>query len=199
MPDYKDTLPGLLVPLLKGVIYRDDNLQDWQNLVELQGAVQDYLTVIGLKMELDEQEGFAFLKNREREEGEDFPQLITRRQLSYPVSLLLVQLRRKLTEHDASSGEVRLVLEKQELLNMMATFFPGGSNEVKFQRQFEGWLQKASDLGFIRFLDDRKEKIEIKRIIKAFVDAQWLNEFDERMKEYAEYAGLETGGEEDDE
>lgn len=69
----------------------------------------------------------------------------------------------------------------------METFFVSGSNEVQFTRKIDSALQKVYELGFIRFLGDKKEKIEIKRIIKAFVDAQWLQEFDTRIEEYREY------------
>ena len=201
MAENGDRLPVILVALLKGVVYREDNSRKWQNLIDHQGPVRDYLSVIGLELLFFEDEGFAFLKNRERnEDNQDIPQLIVRRQLSYPVSLLLAQLRRKLAEHDASSGEERLIIEKQEIINLLGTFFVQGSNEVQFIRKVDGALQKVSELGFIRFLGDKKEKIEVKRIIKAFVDAQWLQEFDTRIEEYLEYAkGNQNSGETVDE
>ena len=38
--------------------------------------------------------------------------------------------------------------------------------------------------------------IEVRRIIKAFVDAQWLADFDERLAEYRQQlAGTRAGGE----
>ncbi|RKX89263.1 MAG: hypothetical protein DRP59_11265 [Spirochaetes bacterium] len=188
MTENSDRLPGILVALLKGVVYREDNIKRWQDLIDYQGQIRDYLSLIGLDLLFFEDEGFAFLKNKERDNEEsEIPRLIIRRQLSYPVSLLIAQLRRKLAEHDASSGEERLIIDKQEIINIMETFFVSGSNEVQFTRKIDSALQKAYELGFIRFLGDKKEKIEIKRIIKAFVDAQWLQEFDTRIEEYREY------------
>ena len=111
---------------------------------------------------------------------------------------MLAQLRRKLTEHDASSSEERLIIDKEEVIDIMGTFFVSGSNEVKFIRRVDMTLQKVSELGFIRFLGDRKQKIEVKRIIKAFVDAQWLNEFDQRMRDYLEYTDTEANSPEAD-
>jgi len=198
MTELGDRLPPILITLLKGVIYREEDLTRWQNLLELQGPVQDYFSVIGLNLTLHEDEGFAFLKNSERsEEDSDLPQLISRRRLSYTVSLLLAQLRRCLAEHDASSGEERLILDREEVIQIMGTFLKTGSNEVKFSRKIEAALQKISDFGFIRFMGDRKEKIEVRRIIKAFIDAQWLNEFDQHLKEYNDFAG-EDGDEQED-
>ena len=188
MTENNDRLPGILVALLKGVVYREDNIKRWQDLIDYQGQIRDYLSLIGLDLLFFEDEGFAFLKNKERDNEEsEIPRLIIRRQLSYPVSLLITQLRRKLAEHDASSGEERLIIDKQEIINIMETFFVSGSNEVQFTRKIDSALQKAYKLGFIRFLGGRRDKIEIKRIIKAFVDAQWLQEFDTRIEEYREY------------
>ncbi len=193
MTKYGNQLPAILIALLKGVVYREENNRKWQDLLDHQGAVRDYLSVIGLELFLFEDEGFAFLKNKEKnEETAEIPQLIVRRQLSYPVSLLLSQLRRKLAEHDASSGEERLIIDKQEIVDLMGTFMLQGSNEVQFIRKVDSTLQKASELDFIRFLGEKKDKIEVKRIIKAFVDAQWLKEFDDRLKDYLEYA-IESG------
>ncbi len=61
---------------------------------------------------LDEAEGYAFLRSRQ-DEDEDaqavMPRLVVRRQLSYPVSLLLALLRKKLAEFDAGGGDTRLI------------------------------------------------------------------------------------------
>lgn len=43
---------------------------------------------------------------------------------------------------------------------------------------------KIAELGFIRRLRGQGQMIEVRRIIKAFVDAQWLADFDERLAEY---------------
>jgi len=106
MTENSDRLPVILIALLKGVVYREDNSRKWQDLIDHQGPVRDYLSVIGLELMFFEDEGFAFLKNRERnDDANEIPQLIVRRQLSYPVSLLLAQLRRKLQEFDTRIEE----------------------------------------------------------------------------------------------
>lgn len=188
-----ESISYLLVNLLKGVVHREDNLQRWEQMLDLQAQLHDYLVLLNLEMHLHEEEGYAFLRNREQDpEGPQLPKLVARHQLSYPVSLILAQLRRKLAEHDAVSGEERLIVERQEIIDMMGTFFPTGTNEAAFTRKVESWLQKVKELGFIRFLDTgTKEQIEVRRIIKSFVDAQWLNEFDQRIREYREYGGAE--------
>jgi hypothetical protein len=55
------------------------------------------------------------------------------------------------------------------------------------QKRLDAHLQRIQELGFIRFLGGKKEKLEVRRILKAFVDAQWLSDFEEKLKEYAAY------------
>lgn len=185
----QDGFSIVLVALCKGVVYRDEDAAKWQLLQRHQGRVQDYVSLLGLTLQIHEDEGFAFLSNREDDDGEsELPRLVTRRPLSYPVSLTLALLRRRMAEHDSFSGDERIVLEVDEVINMTRTFLPTGSNEAKIVDQISGALRRISELGFIRFLRADNSRIELKRILKAFVDAQWLAEFDRRLAEYAEYA-----------
>ncbi|MDP2368064.1 DUF4194 domain-containing protein, partial [Rhodoferax sp.] len=50
-------LSSLVVPLLKGVLYRDDDAPLWAALLSLQMRVRDYVAVLGLTLALDEAEG----------------------------------------------------------------------------------------------------------------------------------------------
>ena len=192
-------LSSVVVPLLKGVLYREDNPGLWDALVHLQASVRDYVAILGLELMLDEAEGYAFLRSRqsEDEDGQSaIPRLVARRQLSYPVSLLLVLLRKKLAEFDAGGGDTRLILSRDEVVELIRIFLPASSNEVKLIDQVDGTLNKIAELGFIRRLRGQGQMIEVRRIIKAFVDAQWLAEFDERLAEYRQQlAGTRAGGE----
>lgn len=183
-----DELSIVLIRLMKGVIYLDDDPKLWQHLLNLQVKVRDYVRVIGLDLLLNEEEGVAWLSSRSFDEGElELPRLIQKRQLSYPVSLLLAILRRRLVEHDASSGESRLIISQDDLIEQARTFLPIGSNEAKFMDQMNTHINKIIELGFIRRLKNNHQQLEIRRIIKAFIDAQWLGEFESQMQQYIEY------------
>ena len=188
-------LSSVVVPLLKGVIYQEENPVLWSTLLGLQASVRDYVAVLGLELMLDEAEGYAFLRSRaddETDETDPIPRLIVRRQLSYPVSLLLALLRKKLTEFDAGGGDTRLILSRDEVVESIRIFLPAGSNEVKLIDQVDATLNKIAELGFIRRLRGQQQMIEVRRIIKAFVDAQWLADFDQRLAEYRrQLAGVE--------
>ena len=189
MENKTDTNLSLVIThLMKGIIYREDKPELWNQLVTLQGPARDYFRVMGLNMDIDEAEGYAYLKTGDTPEGETpLPRLVTRRPLSYPVSLILVLLRRKLIELDAGSGESRLILSREDINLMISAFLPSGSNEVKFRKKIDSYLQRIQDLGFIHFMSDKKDKIEVRRILKAYVNAQWLDDFDKRLEEYSSH------------
>lgn len=186
-----DHFSVVLITLMKGVLYADDNPGLWQALIDLQARIRDYVAHIGLALVVFEDEGFAWLRTREIEGDESkIPRLVARRQFSYPVSLLLALLRRKLAEHDAGSGEIRLILDRDDIVEMVSTFLLSGTNEAKIVDQIDTHIRKVIDLGFARRLRTDSSKIEVRRILKAFIDAQWLEHFDARLNEY-----LNPGGE----
>ncbi len=178
-------LSSVVIPLLKGVLYQEENPRSWASLLNLQARVQDYVAVLGLELILDEAEGYAFLRSRrdDEESPDDIPRLVSRRQLSYPVSLLLALLRKKLAESDAG-GDRRLILSRDEVVELIRIFLPAGTNEAKLVDRVDATLNKIAELGFVRRLRGQGQMIEVRRIIKAFVDAQWLADFDERLEEY---------------
>ena len=186
------SLSKAVIPLLKGVAYREAGETQWQELLALQTQVRGYVSVMGLELVIDEAEGYAFLKSREYHEDEEaLPRLISRRPLSYRVSLLLALLRKRLVEFDATGGSTRLILDQEELFRMMSVFLPPGSNEVRRRDKVESDVEKVVKLGFLRKLRGQDDHYEVRRVIKAFVDAQWLSNLEQSM------ASQELGEEEE--
>lgn len=180
-----DPFPHIMIALMKGVVYEQNDPALWQDLFNLQARTRDYISVLGLELMLDEAEGYAWLRTRPATEGTpELPRLITRRQLSFPVSLLLALLRKKLVEFDAGGGDSRLILSRDEIVELLRVFLPAGSNEARLVKQIDSHINKIIDSGFIRRLRGTENQFEVRRILKAFVDAQWLTEFDQRLEEY---------------
>ena len=186
------------------MIYQDADSSSaslWNALLNLQSRVRDYVAVLGLELVLDEAEGYAFLRARAESDDETapkLPRLVARRPLSFPVSLLLALLRKKLAEFDASGGQegngLRLVLGRDEMVELVRVFLPESSNEAKLIDQIETHLNKIVELGFLRKLktsagQSGQAVFEVRRILKAFVDAQWLAEFDARLAAYQALLG----------
>jgi len=190
-PNMSRTTSLVLIQLLKGVVYQDQHQEVWRELLRLQGQVSDYFSAIGLRLVVDETEGYAFLRQRPEEEAEGtepLPRLVQRRSLSYPVSMLCVLLRRKLAELDADGGDTRLILTRQQIVEMLRVFLAERSNEAKVVDQIEGHIVKLCDLGLLRPLKGEDVRFEVRRIIKALVDAEWLTDFEEKLEAYRSYA-----------
>ena len=182
-------LSALVIPLLKGVIYQESDAGLWNALLILQARVRDYVTVLGLDLVLDEAEGYAFLRSRAEPDDDSapkLPHLVARRPLSFSVSLLLALLRKKLAEFDASDGDTRLLLSRDEIVELID--------------QVDTYLNKIVELGFLRRLKPsigaqtaQAATFEVRRILKAFVDAQWLANFDARLATYQARRGRRRG------
>ena len=189
-------LTSLVVPLLKGVLYREDDAAQWAALLQLQARVCDYVAVLALELVVDEAEGYAFVRAlpQDLEGAPKLPRLVRRQPLSFQVSLLLALLRKKLAEFDASGGDTRLILTRSEVVDLVRVFLPAGSNESRLMDQIETQLNKVVELGFARRLKaptdsglaraSQEPVFEVRRILKAFVDAQWLADFDQRLASY---------------
>lgn len=182
--------------LMKGVVYRDTHDRAWRSLAELRPQAQDFVEVLGLQVIIDEAEGYAFLRQRpaDPDDPDPLPRLIPRRALSFHISLLLALLRKKLAEFDAQGGDTRLMLSCEQIIEMVRVFLPATTNEARLIDQIDAHVNKAVEYGFLRPAKNAEHLYEVRRILKAFVDGQWLADFDAKL---AEYAALLAGEEQE--
>ena len=101
---------------------------------------------------------------------------------------------------DAGGGDTRLVLSRDEIVEMLRVFLPESSNEARVVERIDTYLNRIVDLGFLRRMraaagaaaPGAQTTYEVRRILKAFVDAEWLAELDARLAAYqAELDGRE--------
>lgn len=196
MIDAEQKLSTVVITLLKGVMWREDDQMLWTWLGQQQGRVRDHLSVLALDLMLDDNEGYAYLRQRTtNEEVDQLPRLIPRRQLPYHVSLLLALLRRRLAELDAHGSDTRLVMSRDEVVDLMRDFYPDAGNDVRLIAKISRTIEKVAQLGFLRKLKTGSDQYEVSRIIKAFIDADWLAQLDVKLDAFRAYA---IAGEEED-
>ncbi|MEU3228216.1 DUF4194 domain-containing protein [Streptomyces sp. NPDC006976] len=177
--------------LLKGPVFRDQHERAWDALLNHSAGVKDYVDVMGLRVVIDEMEGYAFLQSKPGDEDDVRdarmapPRLMPRRSLSYPVSLMVVLLRKRLAEFDAGADGTRLMITRDEIVEMLRLFLPAGTNEARLVDQIDGHINKVVDLQFLRRARRQDQLFEVQRIIKAFVDGQWLADFETNLAQYA--------------
>ena len=184
----------VVIALFKGPLYRDAHEQLWPQLLKLRARVADHVGVMGLRLEVDESEGYAFLRSlRDDESDVEYPRLVTRHTLGFQTSLLIALLRKRLAEFDATSSDARLVLGRDQIVEMLRVYLPSGADDVKTVRVVESHIKKVEELGFLHRLRGSDDQYEVRRIIRAFVDGQWLSDFDQRLREYVESIAGDDG------
>lgn len=180
-----------IVKLMQGIVYREASEDVWRNLERHEAAVQDHFATIGVVAVIDTVEGYAFLRALDEVEGEDpLPRLVKRRTLTYPVSLLLLLLRKRLAEFEASGDEGKLVLDHERIVEMLRLFLRDTSDETRLLTNIDQTISKAVELGFLHRVREQRDTNawEVRRILKAYVDAATMADFDERLRDYARAA-----------
>ncbi|MCO7275481.1 MULTISPECIES: DUF4194 domain-containing protein [Cellulosimicrobium] len=214
-------LSVVVTSLLKGVVYRESGEALWRDLLAREAQVRDTVAMMGLQVVVDEGDGYAYLRSQpEHERDERVPRLIPRRELPFDVSLLLALLRKRLAQADSEGGDTRLVLARTEIVDLLRVFLAqdagAAANEARLVDRVDGLVRRVVELGFLRPAgrpdpdgspaggapgedgdpaSGDARRYEVRRILKAFVDAQWLADFDARLAQYLELAadGAGTG------
>lgn len=189
----KKVYSNVLIALLKGIVYSHQE-EVWNTLMlpENERDVRNYFADIHLDVIIDKAEGYAYLKQQQPESAEETeeaehevaPRLIRKRQLTFHVSLLCLLLRKYLIENDQEGESTKAILSREEIENQMKLYLKDSSNEAIAYRQIENAIRKVEDEGFLRRMKTEQEQYEVNRIIKAFVNADQINDLLERYKEY---------------
>jgi len=184
-----------IILLMRGVVYRESNEDAWATLDRHGSAVRDHFATLGVDVILDDTEGYAYLRSQEDDaDSEPLPRLVNRRRLTYNVSLLLVLLRKRLVEFETTGSEGKLVLTRDQIVDLLRLFLADSTNEARVIDQVDRTIAKVAELGFLRALRGQPNHWEVRRILKAYVDAQTLADFAGKLAEYAPT----TGGADDD-
>jgi len=177
-----------IVRLLKSTVERNSSV--WGDVVHYQDEIQAYISQMGLELIVKKDEGFAFLKQFEDSEGNTLG-LITRRQIGFETSIVIVVLRQSLEEFDSNPTQF-LVTEKfitdSEIREELELFLQEGYNKLKFKKELEKYIRNAVELGYLKEISKKENetKYQIHRIIKEKITLDILQEFKTKLQEYVE-------------
>jgi hypothetical protein len=147
-----------IIHLMLGVVYREQDETTWSALERQGSAVRDHLATIGVDVVVDDTEGYAYLQSRVEVDGEvPLPRLVKRRAL---ISLLLVLLRKRLVEFETSGSEEKLVLSRDQIVELLRLFVADSTNEARVIDQVDSTIRKVAELGFLRQLRGRGDQWE---------------------------------------
>lgn len=176
-----------IVKLLKSPVERTSTV--WEDVINYQREIQEYINQIGLELIVKKDEGFAFVRQFENSEGETLG-LVTRRQIGFEASIVLVVLRQSLEDFD--SNPTQLATEKfitdTEIRDELELFLQEGYNKLKFKKDLDKYIRNVVELGYLREINkkDNETKYQIHRIIKEKITLDTLQDFQTKLKEYVE-------------
>ncbi len=195
-------LSRVLVKLLQGFIMSDEK-KHWEALLTHQDAVRDYFSMLKMRLYLSVDDGYAFLKpiagtgdtdqdgdsegsadgsddvggDGGEEPENELPSLVRKFPLSFEVSLLCVLLREALEQFEAKvSDDHRLILSKTDIYDLLKQFYDEKTDETKQVRRYDALINKVMELGFLKELKNNQDSYEVRRLIKAQMDAEKLSE-----------------------
>ncbi|MEG3971200.1 DUF4194 domain-containing protein [Microcoleus sp. T2B6] len=176
-----------LIKLLQGILYEDED--DWGELLKNEKNVREYFGKIGLRLYLDEAEGYAFLQQPDGDDGDEeakkLPRLVKRVPLSYEVTVLCVLLREKLLEfNNSTSDSDRCIVSKHQIHDLMRPFFPEQTDDPKLLKKFDESINRVVKLHFLKELKNKEGEYEIRRILKAKIPAETLTDIKKGLEAY---------------
>lgn len=200
-----------LISLMRGVVEQEAQPILWNSILENQARIMEYVEKIGLRLYMDKGIGYAYLR---QVENDNLPKLVNKHQLSYGLSMLLVLLRKSLGDYDAASGDSFLIIRKSDILLRLKGFFPQITNETKYVQEITRYVKRAVEMGFLVPMKGEQisasteegnkgaapndELYQVKELIRSFVTAAWLKNFEERISDYLAYANGEEPDENED-
>lgn len=177
-----------IVQLLRGPVYSDD--QDyWNQILKYQVEITQHFGGLGLDTVIQKEDGYAFIRQVELDDRGSTIGLISRRPLTYEVSLLCVLLRKLLDDFEISNTEnKRFYLKRKQLRAELETFFKEKSNKVKLLKDLDSYINQVLDLGYIKVTDADgqyrdEDTFEVRSIIKARFSNDVCLEFLNQLKE----------------
>lgn len=183
-----------LINLLQGVVRKEDNAEIWNTIRSQQFRIDEYMEKIGLSLVIDDEGGFAFLKQRD---DDVLPHLVKKQPLTFRMSLFLALLRNEINEYDSGSGEGALVIREEEMVRRMKPYFPDVSDEVKFTNSIDRCFSKALEMKILVPVKDNEYEYEVQPVLRRFMDAEWLSEFNRQLDKYMEENRLTVKKEEE--
>src|ERR1700743_3852130 len=179
----------IFIRLLKGPVEYLER-SPWEQLLQYQGELTRFLQTLGLVLVLEKDDGYAYLEQTRLDEEENVAGWVRRVALGYEESILLVLLRDMMAEFEVGEVSSReLIKKRREIKEYAELFFKENPSRVKFIRDLDRLIDRAEELDFIEKVENSdlldEQKCRIKKIIKARVDNELLENFKQQLIEHA--------------
>ena len=179
----------VFIKLLKGPVEYLEKTA-WEQLLQYQAELTRFLQTLGLVLVLEKDDGYAYLEQSRLDEEDNVAGWVRRIQLGYEESILLVLLRDMMAEFEVGEASTReLVKKRREIKEYAELFFKENPSRVKFIRDLDRLIDRVEELDFLEKVEAGdlydEQKYRIKKIIKARVDNELLENFKQQLIEHA--------------
>jgi hypothetical protein len=176
--------------LLKGPVEYVEK-SAWEKLLQYKVELIIFLQQLGLTLVLDEQDGYAFVKHALSEDEEAYVSWTQRRSFTYEESIMLVLLREMMAEFEISDSSSReLIKKRREIKEYAELFFKEGASRIRFLKEIDRLIDKVEENGFLQKIENNdladEQKFRIRKIIKAKVDSDVLEQFQQQLLAHQE-------------
>ena len=189
-PYHRAPYAHVIIKLLQGPVYVDEK-SIWRDLQAWKSPIQEYLFRIGLELVLNEIDGFAFLAQPETDEHDEnpLPRLMRKQTLNYETTLLCVILRELLEEFDILKEGNTLFITQKEIKERIELFYKEQANKSKLWRELARPINSLQTIGILKLnredlANKDNNQYEVKRIIKAFINNDKLEEIKKKLESY---------------
>lgn len=181
---------SVMLKLLQNPLFSDE-VTAWNMLLSHFTPVQEYFARIGLEVHLNEEDGYAYLHQPalEDDEGESItlPRLTRRDRLTYHATLLCVLLREWIDQFESTHLDAgKCTITDVQIHELVSPFLLARTDERAIQRRITLTIDRLVDLGFLKRMPntDNPAYFEVRRILKAKIDAEKLAEIKEKLARY---------------
>lgn len=177
----------LILRLYRGPLYVEDK-SIWRDLMAWQSALADHFGKEGIQLIISENDGFARIVQPEADENDPnpLPRLMRKVVLNYDMSLLCVILREMLEEFDIRSEGTKLFVTQKDIKERIELFFKEQTNKSKLWKKLDALIETLDKIGILKLtkedaVNSGNNLYEVKRIIKALVSNDKLEEIKQKM------------------
>lgn len=180
------------IQLLKGPVYTEDT-KVWYELQAYKTELLEYFGKIGLVLAITEEDGFARLvqpggaSDEEYDNDDGLPRLMRKVTLNYDTSLLCVIIREMLEESDVRSEASKLFITQKDIKERIELFYKNQTNMSKLWKELSKPINALVRIGILKqvredSVNEDLNQYEVKRIIRALIDNEKLEEISSKMR-----------------
>jgi hypothetical protein len=116
----------------------------WEDLMQYKMELNSFLPQLGLILVLNEEDGYAYLKQILTDDDSAEVSWFQRRSFTYEESIMLVLLRELMAEFEVSESSSReLIKRRREIKDYSELFFKEDASRVKFLKEIDRLIDQS--------------------------------------------------------